>query len=280
MSSRVLLVAGSVPYDYLVYPMTLAQAENDTLRGVERYHANGDAAQLVVRLGGANLIAELLRAASPQHGFHVLGPDAQPKFANNASSIVDLGREGDSEAYNVVRQRRIGKPSSWNAPLLDQATSSPGPTVIITGSGEKFKSVEPALDFLSKSRARYLIYHMTCPLATGPLWDLIRDGPRTRDGVPDPDFLAVIVDADDLRKEGIALSQSLSWEASAEDFVRNLGSNGSLDTLVTCPNLIVRFGDAGYIHHRGRDAVDPKLYYHPRRIEREAYSTEMVSSRD
>nr|POF27604.1 hypothetical protein CFP56_73789 [Quercus suber] len=256
--------------------MTLAQAENGNSRGVERYQAEGDAAQLIVRLGGATLVAELLRAASSQHGFHVLGPELQPKSMIHASSIVDLEREGAFGAYNVVKQRRIGKPSSWNAPLLDQAAASPGPTVIITGSGEKFKSIEPALDFLSKSRARYLIYHMTCPLASGPLWDLIRDGPRTRDGVPEPDFLAVIVDADDLRKEGIALSQSLSWEASAEDFVRNLGSNGSLDTLVTCPNLIVRFGDAGYIHHRGRDAVDPRLYYHPRRIEREPRHNQMI----
>jgi hypothetical protein len=75
--------------------------------------------------------------------------------------------------------------------------------------------------------------------------------------------LAVIIDADDLRAEGIALS-TLSFEAFAEDFVRNLGSNGRLDTLVTCPNLIVRFGNGGVIHHRGRDAGDPKLYFPPR----------------
>ncbi|KAK3111134.1 hypothetical protein LTR53_013916 [Teratosphaeriaceae sp. CCFEE 6253] len=108
---------------------------------------------------------------------------------------------------------------------------------------------------------------MTRPLAAGPLWDAIRNGPMTRDGVPDPEYLAVVIDADDLRAEGIAISQALSWEATAEDFVRNLGSNGRLDTLVTCPNLIVRFGTEGVIYHRGRDAGDPKLYYHPRRME-------------
>lgn len=80
----------------------------------------------------------------------------------------------------------------------------------------------------------------------------------------------MIVDAEDLRAEGISLSRSLSWEATAEDFVRNLGSNGRLDTLVTCPHLIVRFGNEGVIHHRGRDAVNPRLYFKPRHMEKSA----------
>lgn len=96
--------------------------------------------------------------------------------------------------------------------------------------------------------------------------------------MPDPDHLAVIIDADDLREEGISLSRSLSWEQTTEDFVRNLGSNGRLDTLVTCPNLIVRFGNEGIIHHRGRDATDPKLYFHPRQVESYAKSGHMVRS--
>ena len=80
------------------------------------------------------------------------------------------------------------------------------------------------------------------------------------------------IDADDLRAEGISLSRALSWEKTAEDFVRNLGSNGRLDTLVTCPNLIVRFGNEGVIHHRGRDATNPKLYFDPSQTERDAHA--------
>jgi hypothetical protein len=134
-------------------------------------------------------------------------------------------------------------------------------------------SVQPALDFLEKVKPQFIVHYMTRPLAKGPLWDIIRNGPLNRDGIPQLDNLAVIVDADDLRAEGISLSRALSWEKTAEDFVRNLGSKGRLDTLVTCPNLIVRFGNEGVIHHRGRDATNPKLYFEPRGVEMDTCAT-------
>ena len=141
---------------------------------------------------------------------------------HNASAIVDLACRYDlgltNAAYDVARIRHVSRQPRWHAPSVQKDTVPPASTVIITGSGEAFRDIEPALDFLQRVRPRFIIHHMTRPLATGALWDLIRHGPQTRDGIPDPDHLAVIVDADDLRAEGIALSQSLSWEATAEDF--------------------------------------------------------------
>lgn len=259
-SSHVLLVAGAVSYDYLVYPQ----------RSMNSPDESDDASQLVIRTGAADLVAQLLTNAAPSFGFDILGPILQSPRSNslthNASSIVDL--DGAESSLRVVRKRSVGRtPPLWHSPSLEQANIAKATTVIISGSGEALQDVEPALDFLQRVRPRYIIHHMTKPLARGRLWDIIRDGPRTRDGIPDPDHLAVIIDAEDLRAEGISLSRSLSWEHTAEDFVRNLGSNGRLDTLVTCPNLIVRFGNEGVIHHRGREAVDPKLYFHPSRVE-------------
>lgn len=255
MSSRtaqpLLLVAGAVSYEYLIYPMTLPNGSPTA----ESTGANDS--QLVIRAGAAGLVAQLLTAAAPQWGFEVLGPVLKPPESNclkhNASHVVDLARaasDSGTASYEVVRKRRIGKTPAWHAPQWEAGMEAKASTVVITGSGDTFHDLEPALDFLQRVRPRFIIHHMSRPLAVGPLWDLIRDGPRTRDGVPDPDHLAVIIDADDLRAEGISLSHSLSWEATAEDFVRNLGSNGRLDTLVTCPNLIVRFGNEGVIHHR------------------------------
>lgn len=275
MSSRqshALLVAGAVSYNYLLFPMSfpnrLSEAPPD--------ESTDDASHLVIRTGAADLVAQLLTAAAPSWGFDVLGPVLQPpgstRLKHNASAIVDLDRSesplGDTSSLRVVKKRQIGKPPVWHAPPIDQSCSAQGSTVIISGSGDAFHDIEPALDFLQQIRPRYIIHHMTRPLAAGPLWDIIRNGPRTSDGVPDPDHLAVIIDAEDLRAEGISLSRSLSWEQTTEDFVRNLGSNGRLDTLVTCPNLIVRFGNEGIIHHRGRDAVDPKLYFNTLEVEK------------
>ncbi|KAI7218707.1 hypothetical protein KC343_g9695 [Hortaea werneckii] len=278
-SPRLILVAGDVSYEYILYPMTPPGSRDEQSNGIhntpEVLDESSASSGLVIRTGKADLVAQLLSAAAPQYAVEVLGPSLQPPglhcLSHNASAICDLSMsESDLDEdlkYNVSTSRQIGNAPVWHSPPIDKATIAPASTVVISGSGTK--DLEQALDFLQRVRPRYIIHHMTRPLAQGPLWDMIRNGPMTRDGVPEPDYLAVVIDADDLRAEGIALSKSLSWEATAEDFIRNLGSNGRLDTLVTCPNLIVRFGNEGVIHHRGRDAVDPKLYYHPRRMEGE-----------
>ena len=265
-------------YDYLIYPMTLSDSDSRSEQ-IDK----GELAQLVIRTGSADFVAELLTASAPQWNLEVLSPALQKPMSNclkhNASSIVDLSRKQSlpqtQPGFDIVQIREIGRRPVWHSPPIDKATAPGANTVIITGSGDSFTDVEPALDFLQRVRPKYIVHHMTRPLAIGRLWDIIRNGPMVREGLPDPDHLAVIIDADDLRAEGIALSRSLSWEATAEDFVRNLGSNGRLDTLVTCPNLIVRFGNEGVIHHRGRDAVDPRLFFNPRQMEKT--NTQMVS---
>ena len=279
MTIRVLCVAGAVSYDYLIYPMTLLDG-NSLSESVDK----GELAQLVIRTGSADLVAQLLTAAAPRWNFKVHAPALQQPVSNslkhNASSIVDLSCKRssfqDQPSFDVVQIRQIGTRPVWHSPPIEQVATTGASTAIITGSGEAFQDVEPALDFLQRIKPKYIIHHMTRPLATGRLWDIIRNGPLVTEGPPDPDHLAIIIDADDLRAEGIALSRSLSWEATAEDFVRNLGSNGRLDTLVTCSNLIVRFGNEGVIHHRGRDAVDPRLYFPPRQMEKSG--TKMVST--
>ncbi|KAK6433315.1 hypothetical protein LTR95_010508 [Oleoguttula sp. CCFEE 5521] len=268
-SPSVILVAGEVTHEHLIYPMA----------------TGGEDARVVVRSGGAELIASLLAAVAPEYGFEVLGPVAQSNgvscYKSTASALVDLeprraspsttttGAGRGELAYSVTGLRRLGQSPAWQAPSIDLATKANPETIIITGSGDTLHNVEQAVDLLQRVKPKYIVHHMTRPLATGKLWDVIRSWPNSNSSIPDPDNLVVIVEADDLRAEGINLSQSLSWEATAEDFVRNLGSNGRLDTLVTCPNLIVRFGTEGVIHHRGRDAVNPRLYFDPRRMEGE-----------
>jgi hypothetical protein len=276
---RTLSVVGSVSYDHLIYPMSLADT-NSLSESIDK----GELAQLVIRTGDAALVAQLLTAAAPKWNLEVFGPPLQAPVSNslkhNASSIVDLTCDRTAlrppSRFDVLDIRQIGKRPAWHAPAIDKVAPKSGSTVIITGAGEAFQDVEPALDYLQKVKPRYIIHHATRPLATGRLWDIIRNGPMVSEGPPNPDHLAVIIDAEDLRAEGIPLSRSLSWEATAEDFVRNLGSNGRLDTLVTCPNLIVRFGNEGVIHHKGRDASDPKLYFLPKHME-QCHDAEMVS---
>ncbi|GAB7363236.1 hypothetical protein MBLNU230_g3518t1 [Neophaeotheca triangularis] len=268
MISHTFLVAGDVSCDYLIYSMS----PYPTLQGF-RHSSESESTQLAVRLGGASLVAQLLTAGASQWGFEVKEPCVDRSnscLRDTASSIIDLHWNYSKQAqpvFQVTGQRHVDKTCVWHSPRLDHSSPASPNTVVITGSSDSFEDVEPALDFLQRAQPTYIVHHMTRPLAIGRLWDLIRNGPLTSNKVPVPENLVVIVDADDLRSEGITLSESLSWEATAEDFVRNLGSNGRLDTLATCPNLVVRFGSQGVIHHQGRAAYDPVLYFNPRETE-------------
>lgn len=178
MTSHTLLVAGAVSYDYLVFPMTyLANADHHATPN------DGDeASHLVIRTSEADLVAQLLTAAAPTWGFQVASPVLQPAGSNclkhNASAVVDLEQSdpssGQRSPFRVVRKRQIGKPPIWHSPAIDQTSAAKASTVIISGSGEALHDVEPALDFLQRIRPRYIIHHMTRPLARGHLWDLIR----------------------------------------------------------------------------------------------------------
>lgn len=276
-----LLVAGVVSHDLLLYPpMTAGHGGHDELPDGQEGHAN-----LTIRAGAAHLVAQLLTAASPRTGFEVLSPEshhAKSDPSHIASSLVDLGGAASTSSsefsHRVLHRRDIARPHVWHAPGVDKVSSNKSNTLVICGSGDAQHNVDSALQLFQKAQPRYIVHHMTRPLATGPLWDIIRRGPLDPQGQPVIDNLAVIIDADDLRAEGISLSRSLSWEKTAEDFVRNLGSNGRLDTLVTCPNLIVRFGNEGVIHHRGRDATNPRLYFNSKGVENDSQSeSDMVS---
>jgi hypothetical protein len=275
----VILVAGEVSHDYLIHP----PMAND------RFSGSGGDASIVVRTGGADLIAKLLAAAAPEYGIEVLAPSAHSlvngvsSHKSDATTVVDLSVSSSrrDSSFEVTRVRHIAQSLAWHTPSIEHAVKAGPDTVVITGSGDSSSNVEHVVDLLRRVHPGYIVHHMTRPLACGKLWDVVRNWPNSSSTIPDPDNLVVIVDADDLRAEGINLSKGLSWEATSEDFVRNLGSNGRLDTLVTCPNLIVRFGTEGVIHHRGRDTVNPKLYFNARRMECETVqgsASSMVST--
>jgi hypothetical protein len=81
MTSSTILVAGAVSYDYLVYPMG-----SQHFFGAEGGRVDGDAANIVVRSAGAELVAGLLTAGASDYGLEVLGPVAQ----SNGVSLTPL----------------------------------------------------------------------------------------------------------------------------------------------------------------------------------------------
>ncbi|KAK0744401.1 hypothetical protein B0T21DRAFT_407510 [Apiosordaria backusii] len=132
------------------------------------------------------------------------------------------------------------------------------------------ENVRDAIALLNKCQPRLLIYHMAGPLCDSKVWDTVRHGPIClKTAECDPQRLIVVVEANDLRAEGIEFSHGLSWEKTCEDFVEKLGSVGKLVSLVTCAHLVVLFGCEGVIYHRGWQVAKPVLFFDPLCLEGE-----------
>lgn len=227
---------------------------------------------MVARPGGAMLLARMLmREASPRpvvsyklENIESIGPDRYPH------SLLDLRMDRDEPSrYHVQRLRGFSGPERYSPPPLLPDFSPPS-VLVLDDAGNGFRDAEAAWAALVQARPGRLVYKMARPLAKGKLWNAVRRGPPTEPhGERDPQRLVVVVNADELRAEGVNISRRLSWERTAEDFVRHLGANGSLAALITCANLIVRFDCDAVIHHRGLSAETPTLYFDPERAEGE-----------
>jgi len=80
----------------------------------------------------------------------------------------------------------------------------------------------------------------------------------------------VITSADDLRRAGVRISKSLSWERTAQDFLVQVRKHPDLGELCRAGELIVRFGLSGVIHYSQRRSPNYcRLYYHPDYLEGE-----------
>ena len=269
--ARPIVAAGDVSIDWLAWPLP---AEPETGPRVANWrHSEGT--RMVARRGGALLLTDLLRQATARpvvgpavSGIETISPD------EHLHSLVDLevvSAPTGARTFRVKRQRGFCGPEGCDPVRAGLDGPAAGAAILVLDdSGNGFRD-DPAAwrDLLAEARPDWLVVKMARPLATGPMWEAARHGPRGADGEVAPDRLIVIVNADDLRAEGIALSRRLSWERTAEDFVQDLGGNGRLDTLSTCAHLIVRFDCDGVIHHRGRDGAPPTLYFDPAHAEGE-----------
>ncbi|KAF2185714.1 hypothetical protein K469DRAFT_631583 [Zopfia rhizophila CBS 207.26] len=255
MSDRHIVVAGHTPVDLLVYP-------SPPLRDREKLNVRKSN-------GGAALIAGLLEATRKEHEHQIHQPAGTKEniLEQILSAITELeicGEEVDSTfGFKVARRQQLQNKAVWHSPPQAQHDNV---SVLIFQDAEcgyGFSNPHEAVDLFHKSCPQSFVYRMARPLGTGAIWDTVRRGPYGKDGKQDPNKLIVIISADDLRAEGIELSYGLSWEKTCEDFVEKLGSNGKLDTLVSCAHLIVLFGCDGAIYHRGIDLTEPTLFFDP-----------------
>ncbi|GLB10786.1 hypothetical protein AtubIFM57258_007196 [Aspergillus tubingensis] len=260
-------VAGDAPSQLLLSPQQTAQAPH-------RQNAFDPKQQIGWVRGGAHLIANLLTAARLNTPVYSLldaelpiytGPASSTQFVFQLEPVHNSTTECSSN-YRVGSLMKLARQAEWYAPTM-AAPVTDERIIILQEAEDGFSNTDHAISWFRKKRPDVLLYHMARPLGTGKLWDVVRFGPFTLDGTQDPMKLVVVVSVDDIRAEGVEISDGHSWEKSCEDFVENLGSGGHLDTVVTCAHLMVLFGCDGLIYHRGRGGYEPMLFFDPVRGE-------------
>jgi hypothetical protein len=105
-----------------------------------------------------------------------------------------------------------------------------------------------------------VILKMFRKLADGYLWDHLQKNCHDR--------LIVVINADDLRTEGMKISKRLSWDRTAMDFRHYITENKAFAKLTDCPNLIVRFGlDGAILYRKSGGETTARLFFDPKSLE-------------
>ena len=203
----------------------------------------------------------------------------QPQVARAfIESFAEVAWTDRTKRFDITRLRGFGKPEAVDpagnvVPFVRETPS----VLVLDDAGNGFrKLVPPPLArwdrWLRTWKPGWVVVKHGQPLGKAgdnSLWDAIR--PRRLefgvDPLVRPDRLIVVVNADDLREHGIKLTPRLSWERTAEDFVRNISTNGKLATLTNCHHLLIRFGNEAVIHYSVDRGGEPSLYYDAPRSE-------------
>ncbi|KAI1075542.1 hypothetical protein F5B20DRAFT_378838 [Whalleya microplaca] len=262
-ANRYIVVAGDVPVDLFVYPTAESKSAQSDRQTSQVHRING----------GAELIGKFLNDSIKRHQHQIKWPrkvqqDYSLKDVTGITELDIVTVDGDVATFKVRRRQRLEPEPRWQRPEFELKMTDELSILVLQDAECDFTNPNEAINLLRQTRAELLVYHMARrPLGTGTIWDAVRRGPLDAIGNFRSEGLVVVVSADALRAEGIELSYGLSWEKSCEDFVEKIGTNGKLDTLVTCANLIVLFGCDAAIYHRGRQMAEPILIFDPLRTE-------------
>lgn len=223
--------------------------------------------RMEARPGGALLLAKEIELALtglvPRptiHTHHLRDPrNVSPDRVLH--SVVELapGPGGKDRPLRVTRFLGFSGPQDGAPdPLPVVHDDADARLVVLDDAGNAFRDrpeVWP-LALSTPGKKPLVVMKVARPLSGGPLFERLRAAHRDR--------LILVVNADDLRAEGVDITRQLSWERSAREFLWQVRHNPDLEPLRDLPNLLVRFDLDGVIHYTGSSPVPAaRLFYDP-----------------
>lgn len=235
--------------------------------------------------GGALLIRDMLEALPHKNSSCeiISYPEKDMDKLSNQDIIISIA-EGEKvkdkkipgENYYIKKSLGYSDPGPGNgvpafAGNFTYESSKEKEFIIIDEAGKGFRDVESAwkqvLINVENNQNAVIIYNMSGPLFTGKLWGAISQKNLLN-------RMILIINANDLREEGVNISRKLSWDRTIADFVTILAYKNHKQ-MEKCPHILVRFGLEGMIYYRlssGKEKEnqrDVQVFYIPNRCEDE-----------
>jgi hypothetical protein len=294
-----IVVAGDVTIDWLIQTnvdwlsAAARAAQSNSENGLKPRRKNWQlypGVQMDARAGGALLLArEVALACGASDGVRVL-THAVESIRNIPPdeilhSIVEVARASETIADKKPTVFRVARLDGFSGPPADSLRALRLPEddedadiVVLDDAGNAFRDDASAWPLALRTRGKkpIVVMKLARPLTAGALFQHVQSKHADR--------LVLVINADDLRAEGVSVSRRLSWERTARELVWQMRNNAELASLARLPSLIVRFGVEGAIHHASSDGnTTARLYYDPSLAEdvfRERVSGGMVGLTD
>jgi hypothetical protein len=245
---RKVLVAGDICIDWLLHQLSeKAPRDKDTIkvnwknaRNTHMHALPGGALMLrdfIKKITGAEIVsypAKKLENIPPNEIIHSIAEvtDFPVKTGDVAKTIRIknlYGYSGPADEESLKIPKLFGRHSDADVIIIDDA-----------GNGFRDDNTDWLDDFDGSKKKPIILYKMSWPLASGKLWKKVIDKHAHN--------LILIINANDLREEGVNISRKLSWERTIGDFMVKFPAYKDFDPFARCPNILIRFGLEGVIH--------------------------------
>jgi hypothetical protein len=220
----------------------------------------------LVKPGGALRIAKFISNALNLSGCPLYPQDID--LHNNPSIVrlhMTLGRYPYSESakdeknlvYRVTAFKGYSGPQDSTPFYPNAQYGQDAEIIVLSDSGNGFnKATDSWPKALDEAKEPFIVVKMDQLESENPLWEKLCK--------QHPDRLAVVVEADMLRKEGVNISRRLSWERTAKDFIWQMSYNVKLQKLKNCKYIVVRFGVEGVILYFNENGnIEARLFFDP-----------------
>lgn len=218
----------------------------------------------VIKAGDALLLAKLIGFAS---GISVISPqipeikeDLRKELLLSSSKLelfpVSSDEKDNNKVYRIKKFLGYSAPPSGKPMLLPVTNDNEEADIVVLDDEDNgFNSNEEfwPLALKSPGRTPIIIYKVSNSTSSSKLWERINESYIEN--------TIVVINAEDLRAQGVNISRSLSWERTALDFVWQMNNNPQIAFIARSHHLIIQFGLEGAIYYQKNSVPKSQLYF-------------------